>query len=144
MTTFKEKTGTGKIIYISSVLGAIIGIITGLGYFVNQYFEYKNTQDVMFQEKVEQIIEEKDALFKKEVLYELNKVYENSEKEIDTLKKHIKDLREGSQYFAIGYRGDGTGNIFYRDAYGTVHKTYWNDDLHQYYYIDERGRAVYI
>jgi hypothetical protein len=143
-TNFKDKTLSQKIIYISSVLGALVALSTGISYFYNVYSEHRDYREKEFNKSVLEIIHKEDEKFKHELLNYMNSELLFYRTEIDSLKKTIKDLREGSEFFAVGFRGDGTGKLWYRNEYGIIYSVFFNYDINQYYYINENGKAVYL
>jgi hypothetical protein len=126
-----------KLIYISTLIGSIATIGAALTYGINKYNSYIDDRDSVLKEKVIKIIKEQDG----DLITRMDKI----DKRIDSLYIKIdsldKELRNGSQYFSVGYRGDGSGQLWWRDEYGELFKLY---NISGHYYYVKNGIAIYL
>lgn len=131
---------TKKIIYISSVITASITIIGAFGWVYNEYQDYKRKSEAELDKRINTLIENHGNT----ILYEIHERTELFKTNIDSLQLQINHLIESNSYFAIGLRGDGTGEMWYRDMYGKIYKVYYYKDIQRYYYVNEEGLAIYL
>lgn len=129
---------TKKIIYISSFITASITIIGSLGWVYNEYQDYKRKSELELDNRINNLIENHGNT----ILYEIHERTELFKINIDSLQLQINHLIESNSYFAIGLRGDGTGDMWYRDMYGKIYKVYYYKD--RYYYINDQGLDIYL
>lgn len=143
MTRFKDLTTRGKLGAIGTVCGSIMAVITLCGILWTSYKNY--TEEVKKEElkELKEFIIKTNKEHESEILTKAISDMKETRETLDSLQLIIDDLREGSEYFAIGFRGDGSGQLWYRDMYGTIYKTYYDSEYEIYYYINEDGMAVY-
>lgn len=131
---------TKKIIYLSGVITASITIIGSVGWVYNEYQDYKRKSEQQLDNRINNLIENHGNT----ILYEIHERTELFKTNIDSLQLQINNLVQGNSYFAIGLRGDGSGDMWYRDLYGNIYKVYYYRDINKYYYINDDGLAVYL
>lgn len=129
-----------KVIYISSVITAAVTIIGTLGWIYNEYQDYKRKTENQLDNRINELIENHGNT----ILHEIHQRTELFNTSIDSLQNQINNLIESNSYFAIGLRGDGTGNMWYRDLYGKIYRVYYYRDIERYYYINDDGLAIYL
>ena len=121
-----------KLIIAGTIVASLATIGGAINYGINKYSNLKEKSELEFRNKVKEIIKEEDDKI-------LNKV-EYLEEELHNLDN---TLREGSEYFSVGYRGDGSGELWWRDIYGDLYKVYHIEYSNQYYYVKD-GLSVYL
>ncbi len=131
---------TKKVLYLSSVVTASITIIGAFGWVYNEYQDYKRKSEQELDQRINHLIENHGNT----ILYEIHERTELFKQNIDSLQIQIDHLVQGNSLFAIGLRGDGTGNLWYRDAFGKIYKVFYYRDIDKYYYINDNGLAIYL
>lgn len=135
-------TKVGKsIMKIAALITSITVIIGALGWVYNEYQNYKSTTEKELDSRIDDRLKEHGN----EILLEINEKTDLFHEVVDSLRVQIDMINEnieGDQLFAIGFRGDGTGEIFYRDKFGVLYKVYLSSD-NSYYYVKD-GLAIYL
>ena len=141
MEKFRDLSFGKKILHLGTLAGSLMAILTFLIYLYNHYDEYseeeKLKKELQLDKKIESIsktVIEKETTTK---IYKINNL-------LDSLESVIDKMQEGSEYFAIGLRGDGTGNKWYRDEFGHLHKAFYDRDYNLHYYLNNSGAFIYV
>ena len=116
-----------KIIYIASVTSAVITLGGAVGWVYNEYQDHQRTEEKELNKRIITLIKENEDIFIKK---------------IDSLNHRLKNI-EGDDMFAVGFRADDSGNLFYRDLYGHSHTVYFDQVYELYYYIED-GNFIYL
>lgn len=131
-----------KVKIAGAVAGSLLAIIS-LGTLVhNWYSNYSDQAKAKHEKELEIFVTEVFSKVSDNIITETTREIATTKKLLDSLQTVINQLQEGSEYFAVGYRGDGSGKLWYRDALGKVFPLYIYEGLE--YYINEQGQAVYI
>lgn len=130
-----------KVKNIGAIAGSILTIISLGGLLYTWYYNYSETTKKKEKEEIRILISE---IALKTVTTETSSEITQTKELLDSLQEVISNIKEGSEYFAIGFRGDGSGKMWYRDKFGKVFNVYYSDVYGMYYYINEQGLAVYI
>ena len=131
-----------KIKIAGAVAGSLLTIIS-LGTLVhNWYSNYSDQAKAKHEKELEIFVTEVFSKVSDNIITETTREIATTKKLLDSLQRVINQLQEGSEYFAVGFRGDGSGKLWYRDAFGKVFLVYFFEN--RYYYINENGLAVYI
>lgn len=135
--SFLENRLFKKIIYIASITTACVTILGAIGWIYNEYNNYKQKTDSELNERINTLVDAKLNLFNNNINDKLLIIISD----IDSLKH---DMVNGSTYFAVGLRGDGSGRLWYRNEYGELFRAYYDTEYDIYYYINNQGLAVYL
>ena len=133
-----------KIIGTATLVGAIVVLA---GYIVKPfswYSEYIEEKELQEKQELKTFIIDVFNDVSNGVIKETTREIETTKNLLDSLETIISEIKEGSEYFAVGFRGNGTGKLWYRDMYGNIHELYYWEETNQYYYINDEGRAVYL
>jgi hypothetical protein len=129
-----------NVVYASTIIGAIITITGAFAWIYNEYQDHKSVRELELDSRIDNRLKDHGN----EILLEIDNKIELFHGVVDTLQEQIDNITEGNEMFAVGYRGDGSGKLWYRDEYGKVFRVYTNSTTGQYYYINETGLAVYL
>lgn len=116
-----------KIIYVATITGAIATIGGAASWVYNEYQDHQRTEDKELNNRIITLIKTNEDVFVKK---------------IDSLNHRLKDI-EGDDMFAVGFRADSDGNLFYRDLYGHSHKVFY-DQQYDVYYIIVDNEYIYL
>jgi hypothetical protein len=130
---FKDMTFSKKLIIIAGICGAIMTIVSFLTFLYTKYSDHKSHTLKTLQKEINIIVQDEVKALNIEIL--------SLKKEVEVL--HTQ-LSEGSRYFAIGLRGDGTGNKWYRDEFGHIHRAFYSEAYGLHYYLNTRGEFIYV
>jgi len=130
---FKDMTFGKKLLVVSSICGALM-VIASFGTFVySKYSDHKLATETELKKQIAKVLHEE--------AYDLILQLESLKKEVSDINSKIA---EGSRYFAIGLRGDGTGAKWYRDEFGNVHRAFYDRVYSLHYYLDNTGEFIYV
>lgn len=111
---------TKKIIYIASITSAVVTIGGAIGWVYNEYQTHKRKEEKQLNERIIKLIKENENIFIEK---------------IDSLNHRLKSI-EGDDMFAVGFRADSNGNLYFRDKLGKSHEIFYDQQYDVYYYID--------
>ena len=118
---------TKKIIYIASITSAVVTIGGAIGWVYNEYQDHKRTEEKQLNERIIKLIKENEDVFIEK---------------IDSLNHRLKNI-EGDDMFAVGFRANENGKLYYRDMSGKSHEVYY-DQQYDVYYIIEDNKYIYL
>lgn len=144
MVRFKDLKTGGKITRIGAVIGSIMTIFTFMGVLYNYYSSYREEVEKKEKKELISLIKNVHAESDSELLEQSIKEHDITKNLLDSLSSIVAEMKEGSEYFAVGFRGDGTGNLWYRDSYGDIYRVFYSNDYGLYYYVNNDGKAVYL
>jgi hypothetical protein len=124
-------TFTKKLVYIASVAGAIITISGAIGWIYNEYQNHRRTTEEQLDDRINTLIENHGNTI-------LNEIHQRTDmfiEKLDSLNYRLKSI-EGDDMFAVGFRADGSGILYYRDNLGKSHNVFYDELYDVYYYID--------
>jgi len=133
MTKFRDISTKAKILTVSSICAALMVISGFLSSLYIKYEGYVEKSEIELKETIRETLNEEDAF----IILQLDSV----KLILDSINHR---LVEGTKFFAVGFRGDGSGNLWYRNKFGKIFKSYYSEDYGLWYYINDEGKAVYL
>lgn len=127
------------IVLLSSIAGVAIALFSCYDYFKNKLEEYKKETETRTEKKIIEVVLNNDHYLIDKIIHELDDRYDDGPR-IDSL---INSINDKDKFFAVGFRGDGTGNLYYKDYHGNVYKCHYNYEEKHWFYIDETGKKQY-
>lgn len=133
MTKFKDLSTKAKILTVSSICAALMVISGFVSSLYTKYQGYRESSKIELKKTIREVLLEEDA----KITANIDTIYMT----LDSINHRIVG---GSKFFAVGFRGNGSGDLWYRNEFGIMYNAYYSEDYGMWYYVNEEGKAVYL